>query len=300
MTISLITISFNNACGLRRTLASVHGQELPCDVEHIIVDGMSSDGSREILDAAVRGDFDRTVPSGKYHVRVMFSEPRGVYNALNVGLKASTGNIIGMLHAGDAFAAPDILAAVAGAFDNTNSTSSRIANPLKASPFTRDVTSFQASPDFVFGDIHYARAVSGTVGCPWEPGNYRSAGRYYSGRYGSLKSVLNGYAPPHPSLYMSRKCLEKVGLYKEDYKTAADFEMFVRLFCNRTLRFSYIARDMVCMEPGGMSASWRSRLRDNNRERMRAFRENGIRRPAFAPLLHYIYMIKSQLWQKIK
>jgi glycosyltransferase involved in cell wall biosynthesis len=79
-TLSIITINRNNAKGLKHTLASVLGQT-DRDFEHVVIDGASSDGSRELL-AATRG------------VDTWISEPDdGIYDALNKGeARARPGN----------------------------------------------------------------------------------------------------------------------------------------------------------------------------------------------------------------
>ena len=108
MKISLITINRNNAKGLKATLCSIAAQlaHLPADVEleHIIVDGESSDHSLSVIDPKLRSNLF-VVP------------PKGVYNAINTGLTASTGDVVGLLHSGDTFSSDNILATVASYFE---------------------------------------------------------------------------------------------------------------------------------------------------------------------------------------
>ena len=116
MTLSIITINYNNAEGLRKTLASVASQTYP-HIEHIIVDGGSKDGSVEILEAYPqplpkrRGE----ITGGKFptqnpaHKVIWVSEKdNGIYNAMNKGIRMATGDYIQILNSGDILAAPDV------------------------------------------------------------------------------------------------------------------------------------------------------------------------------------------------
>lgn len=101
MKISVITVCYNSAKTLERTLRSVAGQEYP-DVEHIVIDGGSSDGSAKTL-AAYR--------NGLAHLVI---EPdQGIYDAMNKGLAFARGEIICFLNADDHYASPQVLSQVA-------------------------------------------------------------------------------------------------------------------------------------------------------------------------------------------
>jgi len=102
--ISLITASYNCAATIADALKSVAEQSHP-NVEHVIVDGASRDGTWELVQA---------LRSPRV---VAFSEPdRGIYDALNKGIARSSGDVVGFLHADDVFADRDVLARVAEAF----------------------------------------------------------------------------------------------------------------------------------------------------------------------------------------
>lgn len=97
MKVSIITVTFNAAGTIADTLASVACQTHP-DIEHIVVDGASTDNTLEIIEQ--RGQ----------HVSQMISEPdRGIYDAMNKGLGMATGSVIGFLNADDVYAGPMIL-----------------------------------------------------------------------------------------------------------------------------------------------------------------------------------------------
>jgi glycosyltransferase involved in cell wall biosynthesis len=104
--ISVITAVFNRAATLGESLRSVHAQRGP-EIEHIVIDGGSTDGSLAILD------------QHKSRIAKIVSEPDGgLYDALNKGIRHASGDVIGFMHADDEFATPHALARVAQAFED--------------------------------------------------------------------------------------------------------------------------------------------------------------------------------------
>ena len=90
MKLSIITINYNNAEGLRKTLASVASQTYP-NIEHIIVDGASTDGSVEVIREYVNAS-PQPSPEGKGRHIIWSSEPdTGIYNAMNKGIEIALG-----------------------------------------------------------------------------------------------------------------------------------------------------------------------------------------------------------------
>ena len=104
MKISVVTVCRNSAATIADTLQSVAAQVHP-DIEHIVIDGKSTDGTMAIVD--------------RYRdtLAVVVSEPDGgIWDAMNKGLTKATGDVVGFLNADDAFAATDALSLVAAAF----------------------------------------------------------------------------------------------------------------------------------------------------------------------------------------
>jgi glycosyltransferase involved in cell wall biosynthesis len=103
--ISIITVAFNVASTIADTLESVAFQTYP-DVEHIVVDGASTDGTPELVRKCGR------------RVARLISEPdHGIYDAMNKGLRLATGDIIGFLNADDVYADTGVLARVSTAME---------------------------------------------------------------------------------------------------------------------------------------------------------------------------------------
>ena len=104
MRISIITAVYNGAREIGATLASVEAQDY-ADIEHVVVDGASTDGTVE----TVRRD-------GRRVARLLSEPDRGVYDAFNKGLALATGDVIGYLNAGDVYEARDVITRIAAQF----------------------------------------------------------------------------------------------------------------------------------------------------------------------------------------
>ena len=107
MTFTLITCTYNAAEVLQPTLESVGAQRYP-DVEHLIIDGASTDTTLQLVEAY------REQTAGNGHRVVIHSErDRGLYDAMNKGLARATGDYLVFLNAGDSLPAPDTLERIA-------------------------------------------------------------------------------------------------------------------------------------------------------------------------------------------
>jgi glycosyltransferase involved in cell wall biosynthesis len=131
MTFSIITVTYNAAQWLERTIQSVINQTYS-DIEYIIVDGGSTDGTVDIIT--------------NYELRITkwISEPdNGLYDAMNKGLKLATGDYVWFINAGDRIHSPDTIR--------------EIANRL--SPFT-----FHPLPDIIYGETEISDAQGNSLG----------------------------------------------------------------------------------------------------------------------------------------
>ena len=98
MKITVITVTYNSAKTIVESLVSVAGQSHP-DIEHIVVDGGSTDGTLELIAA------------NNERVALLISEPdQGIYDAMNKGLRRATGDMVGFLNSDDSFSSPDVIA----------------------------------------------------------------------------------------------------------------------------------------------------------------------------------------------
>lgn len=106
--VSVITVSFNSAATIARTLASVNAQTYG-DIEHIVIDGQSSDQTLDI------------VSKMKMRPGLVQSEPdRGIYDAMNKGLERATGDVMCFLNSDDEYCSETLIAEVVGEIERTD------------------------------------------------------------------------------------------------------------------------------------------------------------------------------------
>ena len=226
--ISVITVVFNGVKTIEHTIKSVIEQTYD-NVEHIIIDGGSTDTTLRILHK-----YDE-------HIDYWVSEnDAGIYDAMNKGIALANGDFIGMLNADDYFADASALAEI--------------------------VLQFQAnSVDAVFSCLDIV-----------DPGNLDRVRRKYRVSKFSRFMLRIGVMPPHPTFYCRRLCYETAGLYRTDYRIAADFEMLVRLLTKHHITWRFFDKTTIKMRSGGVSNSGIKSKWVVNREIVRACKENGL------------------------
>lgn len=106
MKISIITITYNSAKTVQRALESVQSQTYK-DIEHVIVDGASTDGTKELIESYAKQHGN---------VRWISEKDKGIYNAINKGIALATGDVIGFLHSDDVLYSADSIEQIAAAF----------------------------------------------------------------------------------------------------------------------------------------------------------------------------------------
>lgn len=172
----------------------------------------------------------------------LISEPdHGIYDAMNKGVAAATGEVVCFLNADDLYADTGVLARIAMRMD-------------------------QERLDALFGDVAYFHSSSP-----------QQIIRHYSSRHFRPDRIGWGWMPAHPALFLRRAVYERFGLFRTDYRIAGDFEFVARVFHGDTLNYRHEPEVMVRMRTGGISTGgWRNTLL-LNREVLRACKENGIR-----------------------
>jgi glycosyltransferase involved in cell wall biosynthesis len=225
MKLTIVTVTFNAAPVLERTLQSVLAQQ-GVDLEYLVLDGASTDSTVELL------------RQYEHRLTNWTSEPdRGIYDAMNKGLRRATGEVVAFLNADDVYAHDHVLATALAEFDDP-------------------------TVGIVYGDLVY-------VGANDHPTrSWRT--RPYSPHF-----FANGYAPPHPAFFARRELLLNVGGFRPDFVLAADYELMFRLLHTAGYVARYVPQVLVRMRAGGASNNgWRSVLR-GLREMATAWRING-------------------------
>ena len=244
--ISIITATYNSAKTINDTIKSVLCQTNK-DFEYIIIDGGSTDETIDIV-KSYESEF-----SGR--LKWVSEKDKGIYDAMNKGIKMASGDIIGILNSDDYYTSDDILLTIADAFK------------------CQDV-------DAIYGDIHFIK-----------DGDPDKCVRYYSSKRFSPFWLRFGFMPAHPSFYCKREVFEKSGLYRLDYKIGSDYEMMVRLFRKYKILSRYVPKDFVTMRTGGASNSNLNSRLTLIKEDVRACRDNGIYTNELFVCLKFLYKI---------
>lgn len=226
--ITIITVCFNSIATIADTLSAVATQR-NAHYEHLVVDGASIDGTVEL----VRGFSPK--------VARLISEPdRGLYDAMNKGIAAATGDYVGFLNSDDVYADPDVLA--------------KVAKVLESGPV-----------DAVHGDLLYVSAADTS-----------KVIRYWKSKPCIPGAFEAGWHPAHPTLFVRTGLLRELGGFDTSYRYHADFDLMVRLFIERRISSAYIPEVLVRMRMGGQSNRSIGNIIRGNRESYRIARRSGI------------------------
>lgn len=259
MKITLVTACYNSEATIRTAIESVLGQQ-GVDLDYIVVDGASTDGTVELLKTYE--------PRFAGRMRWLSEPDRGMYDAINKGIKMATGEVIGILNADDVLASNDTLAKIAAQFQV----------PGNGEQGTEKI-------DALYADIRFVRAGDSVDALRAAP-----TVRYCSARFWRPWMFRFAAMVPHPSFYVRRECFERLGNYSLDYRICSDFELELRFLGIAKLRSAYFSECVVVMRMGGAStAGWRSNV-EINREDLRALRSHGIR--SCLPLIYLKYLFK--------
>ncbi|MFC5408946.1 glycosyltransferase family 2 protein [Larkinella bovis] len=236
MKVSIITVVYNGAATIRDAIESVLSQTYP-DIEYLVIDGHSKDNTTEI------------VRSYGSRITRFVSEPdKGLYDAMNKGIRLATGEVIGILNADDFYKHSQVVEKVVDLFKKKKC-------------------------DAVYGDVIYVNPINTEkIERDWKVGEYKEG------------DFLHGWMPPHPTCFIKRSVYERLGTYTLELKSSSDYELLLRFIHKHKIRISYLAETLVTMRSGGVSnATLKNRWRANREDRQ-AWRINGLR-PYFYTLL---------------
>ena len=275
MKITLITACYNSVETIGTAIESVLSQK-GVDVEYIVVDGGSKDGTVDIIKEYADKTLNSQLLTPNFTFRWLSESDKGMYDAINKGIRMATGDVVGILNADDVLATDDTLARIAAAFQPSKQTTHHSPTPSLLDSSTIDC---------VYADIRFvregesvealrkAKSVRYCSAAKWRPWMFRFAAMV-----------------PHPSFYVRRECFERLGGYSLDYRICADFELELRYLYLAKLKAAYLPECVVVMRMGGMStAGWRSNI-EINREDLRALRCHGIW--SCLPLIYLKYLFK--------
>ncbi|WP_253651993.1 MULTISPECIES: glycosyltransferase family 2 protein [unclassified Vibrio] len=228
MKVSIITATYNSAETILSTLQSLESQTYP-NIEYIIVDGASKDNTLDVIKANCS------------RVSTIISEPdKGIYDALNKGIQAATGDIIGFLHSDDIFAYPDAVSELVALMDKKQT---------------------QA----VYADLEYVSKDNlNNVVRLWKSGQYQRS------------KLKQGWMPPHPTFYMKRELYQSCGMFDLNFNISADYDSLLRYLWINKITMAYLPKVITKMRVGGTSNNSLSNIIHKTKEDIRALNNNGL------------------------
>lgn len=287
MKLSIVTINYNNAEGLKRTLESVYTQTYQ-EFEHVIIDGGSSDGSVPIIRS-----YEEHIVTNRFNQKTQYplfswvsERDNGIYHAMNKGIKRASGEYIQILNSGDILAASDVTERMIAKLDALNDEMSR--TDVLDEPHT-----LNDGVPILYGNMLKSYDMKTIV-------NRDTCGeRMYTPE--SFLYFYNGTLN-HDCAYIRRDLFEKYGLYNEQMKICSDWEWYVRAIVLGGEKPVYTNIDVTIFDLNGVSESMGKNAELIKKER-REYLEK-ILPPAilhdydqFAfPILQYQRLKKYHLW----
>lgn len=216
-----------------------------------------------IVDGMSRDDTVDKVKRFSHVAQWVSEKDRGIYDAMNKGIGMATGDVVGILNSDDFYASPSVLSKVVETLQETGC-------------------------DAVYGDLVYVdKEEVGRVVRYWKSGEY-------------VENAFKwGWMPPHPTFFVKRELYQKHGLFNLEMKTAADYELMLRIIHKGKARIAYIPDVLVKMRTGGASnESIFNRLRANADDK-KAWAINGVKPFWFTMYLKPIRKIKQYIFKAI-
>lgn len=248
MRISIVTVTYNAESTIRRTMESVACQTYG-DIEHLVIDGASKDRTVEI--------------ANEYHATVLSEPDRGLYDAMNKGIRLATGDYICFLNAGDTLHSPSTLANIAQAASQSQSSTAHSGIAIIYG--NTDIVDFQ-------GNFLHPRRLTPPARLTW-------------------RSFRQGMLVCHQAFYVNRQIAQ---LYDTSYRFSADFDWCIRCMKEGERRgmHNLYVRETVAdyLSEGMTTANHKASLRER-------FRIMSCHYGLFSTIAYHIYFIFRAIFQ---
>jgi len=168
----------------------------------------------------------------KESISTIISEPdKGIYDAMNKGVQNATGDLVGILNSDDIYTDNKVVSNIVEAIGNKDS---------------------------IYADLVYVnRDNTDKVTRYWKSGKYRK---------GIFKK---GWMPPHPTFFIKKSCYDQYGIYNLQLKSAADYELMLRMLHKHNISVAYLPEVITKMRVGGQSnITLLNRFKANTEDRL--------------------------------
>jgi len=215
--LSIITINFNNAEGLQKTMESVFRQT-SADFEYIVIDGGSTDGSREVIQRFEKVEpatEERNVKSRPFNPLTYWvsEQDNGIYHAMNKGIRAAKGEYCQFLNSGDRLASDDVVEKMSKNLPECNIA---YGNMIKLFPGGKTILDSGSA-----GDITFFKLYRGTIN--------------------------------HSSAWIRRTLFDTYGYYDEELKIVSDWKWYLVAAGLHNEPVAYVDMPVTYFDMGGIS-----------------------------------------------
>lgn len=207
MKLSIITINRNNAIGLEKTMQSVASQTFR-EFEFIVIDGASADGSVEVI---------KRLESQFAHLKWVSEPDKGIYNAMNKGIRMATGEYIQILNSADCLAANDVAERMLATLEDAG------------------------SPNILYGNM---------IKC-YSDGR-KVVDKCFAGQEITMLGMYTGTLNHDPA-YIRRDLFEKYGYYDESLKIVSDWKWYLKAIILGVETPQYVDLDITLFDMTGIS-----------------------------------------------
>ena len=226
--ITIITVCYNSEKTIKNTLESIESQTFK-KIEHIIVDGKSTDNTLSII---------KEYSSKR---KIISEHDKGIYDAMNKGIKLAEGDIIGFLNSDDFYANNDILSKVANIFKNNASLDACYADLI------------YTDQNDLFKNIRY-----------WK------SSKFIPGLFSK------GWCPPHPTFFVRSSVYKQFGIFNLNYRIASDIELMMRFIEVHKINIRYIPELWIKMRMGGITNNSFKNIFIQNKEILHALNSHNL------------------------
>jgi len=207
MKISIITVVKNGMHFLKDDIKSFELQKYK-NKELIIVYAESIDGTENYIKKNLKKNY-----------KIIKDNSNNRYKAINKGIRFSSGQIIGLLHADDIFF--------------NNQTLFDISKYIK-----------ESGSDMIYGGVYFSkRSNLKKIKRVWKPENFKK------------KNIILGFVPPHVSTFLKKSVFKKIGYYSEKYLISSDYDFLLRIILSNKFKIENTNKFHNIMRLGGDSTS---------------------------------------------
>lgn len=207
MRLSIITINRNNAAGLETTLRSVLSQTFK-EFEYIVIDGASTDGSVEVI---------KKYETQFAHLKWVSEPDKGIYNAMNKGIRMASGEYIQILNSADCLASPDVTEKMLATLEKTG------------------------NPSILYGNM---------VKC--FPDGWKMVDKCFAGQEITMLGMYYG-SLNHDPTYICRDLFDKYGYYDESLRIVSDWKWFLQAIVIGGEKPRYVDETVTLFDMTGVS-----------------------------------------------